>query len=199
MTFYLRIFTLAIFTLLAACSLQSAAPEKTTYQFSAQHPEQAPVSAPRFGSLRIGEFRVTQANRTASILYRETDQRYVADPYRLFVAPPAILLEERCRDWLQASGLFRSVVPATSLLAADATLEGEIIELYADVRTPKKPAAVITLRARLINAQGKLIVPEWRFSQRIAIPQPDSASVMKGLDQGLTAALADLESKLAQQ
>lgn len=199
MTTYLRILTLAATILLTACSLQSVAPKKTTYQFSAQRPESVPATSPHFGSVRIGEFRVTQANRTASILYRETDQRYVADPYQLFVAPPAVLLGERSRDWLLASGLFRSVVPASSLLVADSTLEGEIIELYADVRDPKKPAAVIALRARLINTQGRLITPEWRFSQRIDIAQPDSASVMKGLDQGLTAALADLESKLAKQ
>lgn len=193
----LRPLTFAAALLLAACSLQSAAPEKTIYQFGAERPSSATAPSPRFGSVRVADFRVSQANRSNSLLYRETDQRFVADPYRQFIAPPAILLTERCRAWLAGSGLFLNVLPSGALLATDATLETELVELYADVRDPKHPAAVLSLRAWLVDAKGGAAMPEWRFSQRVPLTNADAASVVAGFDQALSAALADLEKTLS--
>ncbi|MDR3414154.1 MAG: hypothetical protein P4L87_24870 [Formivibrio sp.] len=194
----LRTFSIAAALLLAACSLQSAAPEKTTYQFGASRPPQAAVTNTRFGILRVADFRADQANRTSSLLYRETDQRFVADPYQLFIAPPATLLTERSRTWLASSGLFRSVLPSGALLTADTTLEGELVELYADVRDPKHPAAVLSLRAWLVNAKGTADMPQWRFSQRVPLVNADAGTVVAGFDQALSAALTDLEKALNQ-
>ncbi len=199
MSQYARLLAVAATLLLAACSLQSVAPEKTVYQFSASRPAQAAAPTPLFGALRVNDFRADQVNRTASLVYRETDQRYVADPYRLFVAPPAILLTERTRNWLATSGLFRNVVPAGALLSTDTILDGELIELHVDVRDPKHPAAILTLRAWLVDAKGAALRPEWRFSQRIALNDASSASAAAGFDRAITAALADLETTFTRQ
>lgn len=189
------LFLLAIL-LLSACSLQSVAPEKTTYQFGANRPAQAAAETARFGILRVNDFRTPQLNRTASIIYRESDQRYVADPYRLFVAPPAILLAERSRNWLAASGLFRGTVSGDSRLDADATLEGELVELHVDVRNPKQPAAVLSLRAWLIDAAGKPLQPQWQYSQSVALDDASAAAAVAGFDRALAAALSDMETTL---
>ena len=192
----LRPLSLAVTLLLAACSLQSVAPEKTTYQFGASRPPIATTTSSRFGTLRVADFRVAQANRSSSLLYRETDQRFVADPYHLFIAPPATLLAERYRAWLAHSALFRSVLPSGAMMAADATLEVELVELYADVRDPKHPTAVLALRAWLADAKGREAMPEWRFSQRVPLSSADADSVVAGLDMALSAALTDLEKAL---
>ncbi len=184
--------------LLGGCSLQSVAPEKTVYQFGATRPAGLPhAPQPRYGVVRVQDFRVTQINRTSSLIYRETGQRFVADPYRLLTAPPAVLIAERTRTWLAASGLFQSVVPAGSLLATDLTLEGELADFYTDVRDPRNPAVVITLRAWLVGKNDVLTRPEWRVSKRIALDSPDAATVAAGFDQALAEALTDLETMLA--
>ncbi|SFN65006.1 ABC-type uncharacterized transport system, auxiliary component [Formivibrio citricus] len=194
----IRTFPLLAALLLGACSLQTAAPEKTVYQFgAARSASKTGAAQARFGLLRVQDFRVTQVNRTSSLVYRETDQRYVADPYRIFVAPPATLAAERTRAWLAASGLFRAVAPAGSLLAADLTLEGELAEFYIDVREPKAPTAVVVLRAWLVGRNDALVRPEWRFSKRIALDSPDAATAVAGFDRALAEALSDLEMTLA--
>lgn len=183
--------------LLGACSLQSPAPEQTIYQFGTTRPAQRPSEAkPHLGMLRIQDFRVTQINRTSSLVYRETDQRFVADPYRLFSAPPGTLVAERSRAWLAASGQFKAVAPAGSLLATDLTLEGELVEFYIDVREPKKPVAVVSLRAWLVGKNDTLVQPEWRFNKRIALDSPDAATAVAGFDRALTEALTALETAL---
>lgn len=184
--------------LLASCSLQSATPPKTTFQFGASRPAMTAAN-PRYGSLRVADFRAPQANRSANLIYRETDQRFVADPYRVFLAPPATLMAERTRAWLAASSLFRAVLPAGSLMRAETELEVEITELYADVREPKHPAAVLALRAWFSDDNGASLRSEWRFARRIALKQADAASVVAGFDQALEAALTDMEAKLAGQ
>ena len=193
-----RLLLAAAAWLLASCSLQSATPPKTTFQFGASRPAMAAAN-PRQGSLRIADFRAPQANRSANLIYRETDQRFVADPYRVFLAPPATLMAERTRAWFAASGLFRAVLPAGSLQKAETELEVEIAELYADVREPKHPAAVLALRAWVTDSNGAALRSEWRFARRIALKQADAASVVAGFDQALEAALTDLEAKLAGQ
>ncbi len=189
----------ATLVLLAGCSLQSTSPEKTLYQFGSVRPAMDKGITPRYGSLRVLDFRAAQINRSASIIYRETDQRYVADPYRLFVAAPGVLLAERTRHWLNASGLFRSVVPAGSQLLTDHLLEGELVDLHVDVRDPKHPAAVLALRAWLIDANGHAKLPSWNFSQRVALDNASAASAAAGFDRALSAALTDLEHTLALQ
>lgn len=182
--------------LLGACGLPGPMPEKTTFQFGTVRPAIA-VQSPRFNTLRVADFRVMQANRVSNLIYRETDQRYVADPYRVLLAPPGSLLAERTRAWLAASGLSHAVLPAGSSIIADANLEVEVSELYADVRDPRHPAAVLGLRAWLTNADGKLLRQEWHFEQRIALAKPDAAYVVAAWDQALQLALADLEHTLS--
>jgi ABC-type uncharacterized transport system auxiliary subunit len=183
--------------LLTACSLQSTAPEKTFFQFGACRPADTQTPAQAGTSrLKVQDFRVPQINRSANLIYRESDQRFVADPYRLFTAPPGTLITERTRAWLADSNRFAAVVPAGSQLETDLTLEGELLEFHADVRAPRAPVAVINLRIRLIDKNGALQRPEWHFNQRITLKSADAASVAAGLDQGLSWALADLEKAL---
>lgn len=197
MTHPVRSFAIAIALCLTACSLQTPAPARTTFLLGATRLTNAPTGAVRFGNVRIPEFHAALANRGTSLLYRETDQRIVADPYRQFVAPPAALIAERCRLWLAASGQFQSVLPADSRISSDTTLEGELVELYADVRDPKNPVAVLSLRASLSDARGNALRPEWRFTRRVALANSDAASVVAGLDLALAAALNELENALA--
>ncbi len=196
-TLTLRALPLVAAVLLGGCGLQSVAPEKTIYQFGATRPaDQARATSPRFGMLRVQDFRATQINRTSSLIYRETDQRFVADPYRLYAAPPAVLSAERTRAWLAASGLFKSVAPAGSLLTNELILEGELAEFYVDVRNPKAPAAVVHLRAWLVGKNDTLVRPEWQFHKRIALNSPEASSVAAAFDKALAEALNDLETTL---
>lgn len=193
-----RLLTFSFALILSACSLQTAAPEKTNFTLGAHRSETSPVRAEKFGTLNIAIFRAAQANHSANLLYRESEQRIVADPYRALLAPPAILITERSRQWLAESGLFRSVLASDSRIKADLTLEGEISELYADVRDPKNPTAVLALRAWLLDSSGKAVRPEWRFQRRIALNKADAASVVAAYDLALNMALRDLENTLSQ-
>ena len=195
---YLTLLLIALLSSLSACSLHTPLPEKSTFTLGAQRAQATPPHTAKFASLRISTFRTAQANRSAALIYRETDQRIVADPYRGLIAAPAILLSERTRQWLADSGLFSNVLPSDTRMLADLTLEGEISELYADVRDPQHPAAVIALRAWLLDTNGKLVRPEWRFQRRIAVANADAASIVAAYDQAMSVALGDLENALAQ-
>lgn len=190
--------------LLGGCSLSVPQQEKQTYLLASARPAAAPAqSTPLFkaATLRIRDLRATAPFRDTALIYRETDQRYVADEGNLFATAPSSLVSERLRTWIAASGLFQSVWSAGSSQLSNYLIEGEITALYADVRNPKAPAVEISGRLQLIQdqAKGVRIVLDWPFTQRQAIPAADANHVAQGMDQALTQILSNFEQTLRAQ
>ncbi|MBY0445037.1 MAG: ABC-type transport auxiliary lipoprotein family protein, partial [Burkholderiales bacterium] len=125
--------------------------------------------------------------------YRESAQRFVKDPYREWLSPPAQLLTLSAQQWLQASGLFSEVLSLSSKQTADYQLSGELLTLHTDLQS--HPLAVAKLHIRLSSATSPVIL-ETILTASEPLNGTQAADIAAGLDRALASTLKQLESKL---
>ena len=99
--------------------------------------------------------------------------------------------------WLQASGLFESVVDSSSPLQAEYVLEGNVRSMYGDYRGTA-PQAVLELQVFLMPeaASEERVVLQRSYSKRTDISENSAEALVAGWNQCLTELLTELEENL---
>src|SRR5689334_5589728 len=119
--------------LLAGCSVLPSRPYQEVQRFTLT-PERtqrrtAPPGAP---VLLLRSLRAAPGMEDRGLRSLSGQGQVSATYYAEWIAPPAELVEEALRRWLQASGLFSSVTAPGSRLRAGLVLEGELLRLQAE-------------------------------------------------------------------
>ena len=145
---------LAALALVAAgCSRPFERPPVEKQRFALVPGRPDPVSGPRAGVLRVGLVRVSPSFQNRTLVLRTGEDTYVSDFYNEFTAPPGMLLRDQLVQWLADGSHFASVVRSTAA-PIDWLLEVELEALYADLRVPAAPKAVIGVTLRLLHTRG---------------------------------------------
>ncbi|WP_288841277.1 ABC-type transport auxiliary lipoprotein family protein [uncultured Deefgea sp.] len=186
-----------ISVLLFGCS--STKPPRKDFLLStlpASQSSPARSATPHFnGSLQVQDLRAPLPYRSTSLIYRESAQRFVLDPYNGFLAPPAQQVSDLSREALAASGLFTAVLPAGSSLMPNWRLEGELQKMYVDVTNPAQPR--VTLSVRYALSQIEHNTPRiFEFTQTEAIVDASPEQAVIGFNRALNTILLQLESSL---
>jgi ABC-type uncharacterized transport system auxiliary subunit len=188
---YLSIFLLC--GLLLGCS--SSPIKRQDFLLSTDHTASKRASAPSFSVLHVADLRANRPLNTQSLIYRESTQRFVLDPHNGFLAPPAQQISTQTRERLSRSGLFKAVLPQGSTLAAEWTLEGELLQFYIDVSTPAKPTVQLEIRYALASEkQSTPTVFLLSASEAITDASPEQAVI--GFNRALNTILLQLEASL---
>jgi len=119
--------------------------------------------------LLVRQFDISPEFESSFFIYKESDNRFSGDYYNKFMVSPARMITDAVKEALYHSAFFRPA-PASAPSAIDYRLWGKIISLYADVRHPENPRAVMALRLTLEQQAGAGFVPN--LNQVYAVSQP---------------------------
>ncbi|MGL6040244.1 MAG: ABC-type transport auxiliary lipoprotein family protein [Deefgea sp.] len=179
--------------LLTACG--STPIKRQDFLLSADRTENQLNKTPAFSVLHVADLRANRPYNTQSLIYRESAQRFVLDPYNGFLAPPAQQISAQTRDHLSRGGLFSAVLPQGSTLAAEWRIEGELVNFFIDVRTPAKPTVTLEIRYALSN-ENQTTPKIFLLSRTEAIVDASPEQAVIGFNRALNVILLQLEASL---
>ncbi|WP_081650481.1 ABC-type transport auxiliary lipoprotein family protein [Paucidesulfovibrio longus] len=188
---------LALGLALSGCAgLKRPAVEKRHFDLRPERGERvaAPQGAP---NLRLRRVQVSPLCSGREMVFRSGPGAFASDYYNTWFVPPADMLSQGLRQWLDGSGLFAHVLDGASLAGASLALEGTANALYGDF-SGDAPAAVAEMQFLLLNeATGhNEIVFSGSYEERVPLTSEAPAELAAGLRQGVAAIFARLESDL---
>ncbi len=185
--------TLLGMTMLSGCASSPLA-NRMQYVLNPGQPQQV-VGQQMPRVLEVDRFTVEAAFATKTLVYRMGELQYQADFYNEFLVVPAVMITEQTRDWLSRSGLFLRVSGPSARTAPTHLLEGNIVELYGDLRNKKAPTAVMQIRcfASRLDPQGH---PTLVFTRDYAATSPVESRDPSGLVDAYSRCLQQILSAL---
>jgi ABC-type uncharacterized transport system auxiliary subunit len=158
------------------------------------------LTAPVDGVLKIRHCRAIAPFDNPYFLYRTESGRYQQDYYKLFLTPPNEQINEHLRAWLEQSGIFRGVLPASSSAKADYLLEPQLSALYTDLLDPTKPETVAKIHVVLLKIdkdyQPSLIIMEKTYEHRSLMQNNTSQDIINNYNLCFQTILTQLQSDM---
>ena len=187
----------AVLALVAGCSFTRPPVVKDTYLLDPANPPVAAKAHP--GSLRVGVVTVGAPFRGRNFVVRDSELKYESDFYREFFVPPGVMLADDTARALRVAQVFARVTRPGTSLDADWLLDGFAGALYADVRDPAKPSAVIQVTYYLSRDDGGATAPVWTKGYRKSAPYTSNGkdAYVDALNTAFAEILAELASDLA--
>ncbi|HUD26064.1 MAG TPA: ABC-type transport auxiliary lipoprotein family protein [Burkholderiaceae bacterium] len=129
-----------------------------------------------------------------SLVVRQSQLGFAADPYAEFAANPVSMWTDAMRNWLDARQLFERVLSYDSRADATLTLETNLLEAVIDRRPGQPAASRITVRFLLIgNAQPYQVLLDRTFTRTEAVNGAGPEREVAALSLAFEDALRDLE------
>jgi cholesterol transport system auxiliary component len=181
----------------AACSLSQPAPVKSAFLLDTNRAADE-RSAPFPGVLLVGDFDVAQSFAGRPMVYRFDEHRYESDFYNEFFVSPREMLGQRVLEWLQSARLYDTVAPLPGSRALQADqLRGLVNEMYADVRDPAHPAAVLSIQFYVTRPghDGEEVL----FAQQLRMVAPMRDASAEAYTEALSSALEAVLSEFERQ
>ena len=155
-----------------------------------------PVASQVDATLAVRRFSVDMAFAGRNMVYRLGDLQYESDYYHEFLVAPGIIISEKTRDWLAASGLFKAVLPVGSGIEPTYTLLGGVTTLYGDFTKESAPSAVIEIRFFLLGRSRHNVIFSQTYRAARDIPTRTADDFAAALNQDLVEILTRLEADL---
>ena len=199
---------LAAAALLVSGCLGQSQPEKTRYLLEIAPPEI--LDPGDRGRVQVARMRVDRPFERKGLVYRVSEDRYVADFYHEFYSVPADLIRHGLESWFERSGLFTHVVGPTEVVRPDWRVEGFVHNLYADFSRTGRQSAVVQVEFVVLDAHSVQLDVAFSKSYQALVALQDRrpasvahglrdavAQVFKALDQDLREALPPVEGVAA--
>jgi len=148
--------------------------------------------------LKIRRFRVSPRYEGVELVTRKSDLQYESDFYNRFFVPPASMLTDEVRKWMEITGAFEHVLDFSSHLDATHVLEASVATLCGDVVDPAAPKAVIEIQFFLIDDHVAPPTVAFRknYRREIALKEANAVTLVRGWADGLAQILVEFEADL---
>ena len=148
--------------------------------------------------LEIQPFSINPLFHTRGITYRKTEHEYKSDYYREYLIPPAQMIEDMTRQWLDQSGLFAGVFRLGSLLTPEYILEGHVDKAYMDISKSSQSRVILEISFYLLKKEsGKpSLMLSKSYTANKLIESVDPELYFEGMADGMTDILTDFEKDL---
>jgi ABC-type uncharacterized transport system auxiliary subunit len=185
--------------LLTGCDRTSLNSQQKSFLLEmSPNPQRLPT--PVDGVLKIRYCRAVAPFDNTYFLYRTQSGQYQQDYYRLFLTPPNEQINEYLRAWLEQSGIFRGVLPASSAARADYVLEPQLSALYTDLSDPTQPKTVAKIHVVLLKMdkdyQPSLIITEKTYEHLSPMQNNSSQDIINNYNLCLETILTQLQSDI---
>jgi ABC-type uncharacterized transport system auxiliary subunit len=175
-----------------------------SYLLDASSPVRQEATAPVFdGVLKIRYCRAMPPFDGQYFLYKAASGQYEQDFYRQFLTPPNEQVSELLRTWMENSGLFTNVIPASSAVDPDYTLEPQLLAIYTDFSDVMNPKTVMKINVILLhlnkNRQDSAIVLEKTYQRSETFQEKTGKSIIAGYNAGLENIFAQLVSDIREK
>ena len=139
-------------------------------------------------TLRLAPLSASQMYMSTGIFY--VDGHYRRNPYAYsrWVDTPVHMLQLVLQEGLERSGLFKAVLPSTSLLTADLRLETTLYDFSQHLQPGGDSQAVVRLDCHLLDARKASLLASRQFEIRV----PAASRNAEGGVAALNAAVGDL-------
>ena len=117
-----------------------------------------PAAAAQYDVARVSQVLVRTPYNSEGITVLRANGSLAFDSYNAFAAQPSALLKGVLMDCLQNSGLFKSVVNASSSVRSSANVEMFVTRLALDCRTEGARHAVAEVLVRVVDEGGEMRV-----------------------------------------
>ena len=184
-------------SLLTACiNLDRAAIEKRYFNLEAFRPLESgePLSNT---VVRVQRLQVSPRFAGRELVYKTGDSVFESDFYNMYFIPPADMLTQDLREWIQRSKIFSHAVDPASLVNTSCTLEGLVNSLYGDY-TKSPPTALVEIQFFLLDDKSpdKIILFSKSYTREMPIEKDSAPEVISGLNRGVKEILTELEADL---
>ncbi len=188
----------AVFLMAGCVDLGGERPGRNFYLLNASRGEDtAPGAAVVREPLLVRPFRVSARFDDDRLIYRMGKNRFAADYYHRFLAPPAVMLTEEVSRWLESAGLFGRVLEVPSRIQAGYFLEGDVSALYGDFSV-SPPLAVMAMEFSLFRdlpAAPELIFHKG-YRKQIPLGEQSPEAVVAALEAAAGEILVQFEQDL---
>jgi hypothetical protein len=160
--------------------------------FALQSPPLAPGKSSGNAVASLRPVQISAIYDRRAFVYRTGPGSYEIDDYAGFIASPGRVIGIPIRVYLLNSGLFKDVVEPGSAIPPGKMIEVYVVELSGDFQKPDAPAAVLSLRIHMYDAENFSSDLDKNYSSRVPLKTKTAAGVAAGWSQ----ALADIMKQL---
>ena len=197
---FCRLLPVLVALVLGGCGLSQPYPAKQYFALSTGEPDSG--TRQRAGQvLRVEPVRVARPFASAEFKYLVGPDKFERDYYVNFIASPGDLVTALVIEWMAETGSFEAVVGGASTLGSDLVLRCQVTRLYGDFSGASSPAAVVSMRAFLIDnstVEGRVLLTK-EYRQDISIGGSTPDALVGGWGEALREILARLSSDISDE
>jgi ABC-type uncharacterized transport system auxiliary subunit len=183
---------------LSACSITKPIDEVKQWRLMPSRSAQVSNTKANFW-ITQGNISVVSPFDTKSWVFMVDDARFQKDFYNEYISMPGEMITNATRQWLEQSGIFQFVNTNNNNLFANYVLQGNVEELFIDIR--KEPKVVIRINYLLttnLDSNNPVLFRKTFTASELIVNRVDSRDILRAQEIALSKILTELEGNLSE-